>query len=118
MVNHKAPSGPAVISLADVARGTGAVRASMTAVPGLYCQHSFFFPGVLVHHVVTVSFWHDVALHSRLRLSARPASPPDGPLPRDEQCKPHIPSRERQDSGYSAPSLLPGAPGQSTNDER
>ena len=39
--------------VADVALGTGAVRASMTAVPGLYCQHSFFFPGVLARDVIT-----------------------------------------------------------------
>lgn len=45
----------------DVAVGTGAVRASMTAVPNLYCQHSFFFPGVLARDVITVSFWHNVA---------------------------------------------------------
>lgn len=47
--------------VADVALGTGAVRASMTAVPGLYCRHSFFFPGVLARDVITVSFWHNVA---------------------------------------------------------
>lgn len=47
--------------VADVAVGTGAVRASMTAVPGLYCQHSFFFPGVLARDVITVSLWHNVA---------------------------------------------------------
>ncbi len=47
--------------VADVALGTGAVRASMTAVPGLYCQHSFFFPGVLARDVITLSFWHNVA---------------------------------------------------------
>lgn len=47
--------------VADVAVGTGAVRASMTAVPGLYCQHSFFFPGVLARDVITVTIWHDVA---------------------------------------------------------
>ena len=47
--------------VADVGLGTGAVRASMTAVPGLYCQHSFFFPGVLTHDVMTLSFWENLA---------------------------------------------------------
>jgi hypothetical protein len=47
--------------VADVGQGTGAVRASMTAVPGLYCQHSFFFPGVLDYDVMTVSLWQDTA---------------------------------------------------------
>ena len=47
--------------VADVALGTGAIRASMTAVPGLYCQHSFVFPGVLTHDFITLSFWQDGA---------------------------------------------------------
>jgi hypothetical protein len=43
--------------VADIGLGTGAVRASMTAVPGLYCQHSFFFPGVPARDVLTLSLW-------------------------------------------------------------
>jgi hypothetical protein len=51
--------------VADIALGTGAVRASMTAVPGLYCQHSFFFPGVLAHDVMTLTFWETgAAVHA------------------------------------------------------
>ena len=50
--------------VADVAVGTGAVRASMTAVPGLYCQRSFFFPRVLAHDVMT-SFTRFTVLRSQ-----------------------------------------------------
>jgi hypothetical protein len=41
--------------------GVMAVRMSMTGVPGLKTQHSFFFPGVIEHDPLTVSFWHDEA---------------------------------------------------------
>jgi len=43
--------------------GTGvvAVRMSMTGVPGLRTQHSFFFPGVLDCDPLTVTFWEDEA---------------------------------------------------------
>ena len=51
--------------VADIGLGTGAVRSSMTAVPGLYCQHSFFFPGVLAYDVMTLSLWQNVdSIHS------------------------------------------------------
>jgi hypothetical protein len=41
--------------------GVMAVRMSMTGVPGLHTQHSFFFPGVLEMDPVTVTFWRDEA---------------------------------------------------------
>ena len=47
--------------VADFGVGVGAVRASMTAVPGLHSQHSFLFPGALAHDPITVSFWRDHA---------------------------------------------------------
>jgi heme-degrading monooxygenase HmoA len=34
---------------------------SMTGVPGLKTQHSFFFPGVIERDPLTVSFWRDEA---------------------------------------------------------
>src|SRR5262249_22727102 len=37
------------------------VRASMTNVPGLRAQHSFFVEGGLAKDVFTVSFWRDEA---------------------------------------------------------
>jgi hypothetical protein len=45
----------------DFGTGTGAVRVSMTAVPGLRSQHSFSFPGVLAWDPFTLSFWRDEA---------------------------------------------------------
>ena len=39
--------------------GVLAVRASMTGVPGLRSQQSFFFPGVLECDPITVTFWRD-----------------------------------------------------------
>jgi hypothetical protein len=39
--------------------GVLAVRASMTALPGLHSQHSFFFPRVLECDPMTVTFWRD-----------------------------------------------------------
>ena len=41
--------------------GVIAVRMSMTGVPGLHTQHSFFFPGVLEVDPITVTFWRDEA---------------------------------------------------------
>jgi hypothetical protein len=41
--------------------GVLAVRASMTGVPGLRSQQSFFFPGVLEYDPITVTFWRDEA---------------------------------------------------------
>ena len=41
--------------------GVLAVRASMTGVPGLRSQQSFFFPGVLEWDPVTLTFWRDEA---------------------------------------------------------
>jgi hypothetical protein len=47
--------------VADVGTGTAAVRISMTAVPGLRSQHSFFFPGIIAIDPPTLSFWDDEA---------------------------------------------------------
>lgn len=41
--------------------GVMAVRMSMTGVPGMHTQHSFFFPGVLAIDPLTVTFWRDEA---------------------------------------------------------
>jgi heme-degrading monooxygenase HmoA len=41
--------------------GVLAVRASMTGVPGLRSQQSFFFPRVLECDPITVTFWRDEA---------------------------------------------------------
>jgi hypothetical protein len=41
--------------------GVLAVRASMTGVPGLRSQQSFFFPGVLAYDPLTITFWRDEA---------------------------------------------------------
>jgi hypothetical protein len=41
--------------------GAQAVRISMTGVPGLHSQHSFFFPRVLECDPITLTFWHDEA---------------------------------------------------------
>jgi hypothetical protein len=45
----------------DFGAGVMAVRMSMTAVPGMHTQHSFFFPGVLEADPVTVTLWRDEA---------------------------------------------------------
>lgn len=45
----------------DVGTGVAAVRVSMTAVPGLRVQHSFFYPGVIAIDPPTLSFWDDEA---------------------------------------------------------
>ena len=45
----------------DIGTGTAAVRISMTAVPGLRCQHSFFFPGIIALDPPTLSFWDNEA---------------------------------------------------------
>ncbi len=45
----------------DVGTGTAAVRISMTAVPGLRSQHSFFFPGIIAIDPPTLSFWDNEA---------------------------------------------------------
>lgn len=45
----------------EFSTGVLAVRVSMTAVPGLHSQQSFFFPGVLAIDPITVSFWRDDA---------------------------------------------------------
>jgi heme-degrading monooxygenase HmoA len=39
--------------------GVLAVRASMTGVPGLRSQQSFFFPGVIEWDPITLTFWRD-----------------------------------------------------------
>ena len=45
----------------EFSAGVLAVRASMTGVPGLRSQQSFFFPGVLECDPITVTFWRDEA---------------------------------------------------------
>jgi hypothetical protein len=45
----------------DIGTGTAAVRISMTAVPGLRSQHSFFFPGIIAIDPPTLSFWDNAA---------------------------------------------------------
>jgi hypothetical protein len=45
----------------DIGIGAAAVRISMTAVPGLRSQYSFFFPGVIAIDPPTLSFWDDEA---------------------------------------------------------
>ncbi len=56
----------------DVGTGTAAVRISMTAVPGLRAQHSFFFPGIIALDPPTLSFWDDEA--SLVAWAHRPAT--------------------------------------------
>jgi hypothetical protein len=41
--------------------GAAAVRMSMTGVPGLHTQHSFFFPGGIAIDPLTLTFWRDEA---------------------------------------------------------
>lgn len=45
----------------DFGLGVGAVRASMTAVPGLRSQQSFTFPNVITWDPMTLTFWSDEA---------------------------------------------------------
>lgn len=45
----------------DFGTGVAAVRISMTAVPGLRSQQTFFFPGVIALDPPTLSFWDDEA---------------------------------------------------------
>jgi hypothetical protein len=45
----------------EFSTGVLAIRASMTAVPGLHSQQSFFFPGVLALDPLTVTFWRNDA---------------------------------------------------------
>lgn len=45
----------------DVGVGVAAVRISMTAVPGLRSQQTFFFPGIIAHDPPTLTFWDDEA---------------------------------------------------------
>ena len=45
----------------DVGTGVAAVRISMTAVPGLRSQQTFFFPGIIAIDPPTLSFWDDEA---------------------------------------------------------
>ena len=45
----------------DVGTGTAAVRISMTAVPGLRSQQTFFFPGIIAIDPPTLTFWDDEA---------------------------------------------------------
>jgi hypothetical protein len=45
----------------DVGTGTAAVRISMTAVPGLRSQQTFFFPGIIASDPPTLTFWDNEA---------------------------------------------------------
>ena len=45
----------------DVGTGVAAVRISMTAVPGLRSQQTFFFPGIIAIDPPTLTFWDDEA---------------------------------------------------------
>jgi hypothetical protein len=45
----------------DFGTGVAAVRISMTAVPGLRSQQTFFFPGIIAIDPPTLSFWDDEA---------------------------------------------------------
>jgi hypothetical protein len=45
----------------DFGTGVAAVRISMTAVPGLRSQQTFFFPGIIALDPPTLSFWDDEA---------------------------------------------------------
>lgn len=53
------PDGLDMARVQDIGTGTAAVRISMTAVPGLRSQHSFFFPGIIAIDPPTLSFWDD-----------------------------------------------------------
>ncbi len=43
----------------DFGTGVAAVRISMTAVPGLRSQQTFFFPGIIALDPPTLTFWDD-----------------------------------------------------------
>lgn len=45
----------------DFGQGVGAVRASMSGVPGLYSQQSFNFPPDVAHDGCTITFWRNAA---------------------------------------------------------
>lgn len=45
----------------EFSTGVLAVRASMTAMSGLHSQQSFFFPRVLEHDPMTITFWRNQA---------------------------------------------------------
>ena len=45
----------------DFGTGVAAVRISMTAVPGLRTQQTFFFPGIIAIDPPTLTFWDDEA---------------------------------------------------------
>lgn len=45
----------------EFSTGVLAVRASMTAMPGLHSQQSFFFPRGLEHDPMTITFWRNQA---------------------------------------------------------
>ena len=45
----------------DIGTGTAAVRISMTAVPGLRSQQTFFFPGIIAIDPPTLTFWDNEA---------------------------------------------------------
>lgn len=45
----------------DFGTGVAAVRISMTAVPGLRSQQTFFFPGIIAIDPPTLTFWDDEA---------------------------------------------------------
>lgn len=47
----------------DFGAGVAAVRISMTAVPGLRSQQTFFFPGIIAHDPPTLTFWDDEPSH-------------------------------------------------------
>jgi hypothetical protein len=55
------PEGLDVKRVVDFGAGVGAVRTSMTAVPGLRSQQSFFFPGGITRDPITLTFWEDEA---------------------------------------------------------
>jgi hypothetical protein len=45
----------------DIGTGTAAVRISMTAVPDLRSQQTFFFPGIIALDPPTLSLWDNEA---------------------------------------------------------
>lgn len=53
------PEGLDVKRVVDFGAGVGAVRTSMTAVPGLRSQQSFFFAGGITRDPITLTFWDD-----------------------------------------------------------
>lgn len=55
------PAGIDMARVQDIGTGTAAVRISMTAVPGLRSQQTFFFPGIIAIDPPTLSFWDNEA---------------------------------------------------------